>query len=304
MQASEPQAGETLERMLARYARVRLEPSPTQVRAARNAVMDAVWLRQGAADAAELPAFASPAQLAPIDAPRAPIALRRRPFSGWGLRRLGTAMTAAALVGLLAGSATFASTRAGGPLYDARLALEVLVLPSDPDARVEAEIAQAQGRLAEVVDAASRQDQGALDAALTAYERVVNSLATSTGGPADRAMEAVAAHQAVLERVMATAPAEAQAGLAHAVANGLAAVEHLSVAGSPGGPSDPGASDPGGRPTAKPEASTKPKPTTRPEASTKPGASGKPDASSKPKPTQKPKPDTTPKPKPTPSAAP
>ena len=66
MQAVEPQAGEELERMLARYARVRLDPSQAQARRARAAIMEAAW-RQHLAAPAALPT--TPA--------------RRRPFAGW-----------------------------------------------------------------------------------------------------------------------------------------------------------------------------------------------------------------------------
>ncbi|HEY4753735.1 MAG TPA: hypothetical protein VIH37_10640, partial [Candidatus Limnocylindrales bacterium] len=41
--AMEPPAGEELERLFARYARVRLEPNPAQVRRARMAVMEVAW---------------------------------------------------------------------------------------------------------------------------------------------------------------------------------------------------------------------------------------------------------------------
>ena len=62
------------------------------------------------------------------------------------------------LAGLLIGSTAFAASRAGGPLYDVRLALEEATLPADPGARLEAELAMAQGRLAEIVEAAARDD--------------------------------------------------------------------------------------------------------------------------------------------------
>ena len=41
MQELEPRAGDELDRLIGRYARVRLDPSPAQTRRARAAIMDA-----------------------------------------------------------------------------------------------------------------------------------------------------------------------------------------------------------------------------------------------------------------------
>ena len=224
MQAMEPQPGETLERMLARYARVRLDPSPTETRRARAAVMEEAWRRRFelAAAAAAVPSVAP-----------APVAARPRrlPFASWGLRRLSGALSAAVLAGLLIGTSAFATSRAGGLFYETRLALEELTLPSDAASRVEAEIAMAQTRLAEIVEASSRDDGQALSAALAAYERTIGILGTTTGGPARRAMEAVASHQAVLERVAGMVPEQARSGLNRALAAGDTAIDKLSAAG-------------------------------------------------------------------------
>jgi hypothetical protein len=103
MQALEPQAGETLERMLARYARVRLDPSPAQARRARAAVMEEAWRRRFelAAASSGVPAASPAAAVAPVG--RA----RRLPFAGWGARRLSGAASAAVLA--------VRSTRRGSP---------------------------------------------------------------------------------------------------------------------------------------------------------------------------------------------
>ena len=115
MQALEPQAGETLERMLARYARVRLDPSATASRRARAAVMEEAWRRR--LDLADAGA-GSPAIAAAVSAPRH----HRGLFAGWGARRISASLAAALLAGLLLGSSVLAASRAGGPLYDTRLA--------------------------------------------------------------------------------------------------------------------------------------------------------------------------------------
>lgn len=236
MQAMEPQPGETLERMLARYARVRLDPSPAETRRARAAVMEEAWRRRFelAAAAAVVPSVASsPAAARP----------RRLPFASWGLRRLSGALSAAVLAGLLIGTSAFATSRAGGPFYEPRLALEELTLPTDPASRVEAEIAMAQTRLAEIVEASSRDDLQALSAALSAYEHTVGILGATTGGPATRAEEAVASHRAVLERVAGMVPEQARGGLDRALSAGDTAIDKLSAAG--GGKPDAGGGDKG-----------------------------------------------------------
>ncbi len=227
MQALEPQAGEALERMLARYARVRLDPSPAESRRARSAVMAEAWRRR--LDLGDT-AATDPSRRAVVGAGRRLDAGRRRgPFARWGARRVSAALAAAMLAGLLVGSTAFAASRAGGPLYETRLALEELVLPTDPASRVEAQIAWAQARVAEAVEASSRNDQGALSAALAAYERTTDTLGATTGDPAIRAHEAVAAHRAVLARVAATAPESAMAGLDQALAASDTAIDRLTA---------------------------------------------------------------------------
>ena len=273
MQGMEPQPGETLERMLARYARVRLDPSPAETRRARAAVMEEAWRRRFelAAAAAVVP---SAAQAPLADRPR------RLPFARWGLRRLSGALSAAVLAGLLIGTSAFATSRAGGPFYETRLALEELTLPSDAASRVEAEIAMAQTRLAEIVEASSRDDQRALSAALAAYEHTIGILGATTGGPATRAEEAVASHRAVLERVAGMVPEQARGGLDHALSASDTAIDRLSAAGdgkpgaggSGGGSSGPGnvkgdaatpspEPTPAATPTQKPGRTPAPKPT-------------------------------------------
>ena len=215
MQALEPLAGDELERQLARYARVRLDPTPAQSRRARAALMEAAWRRRldGSGDG------------------RA----RGGLFASWSVRRLGASLAAAVLAGLLIGSTTFAASRAGGPLYEARLTLETLTLPSDPGARLDAELALAQSRLAEAVDAAGRGDNGALSAALAAYDRTLDDLAGATGQPADRALEAVQFHRDVLQRLIESASPQALGGLENAFERSNAVIDRLDAAGPNGG---------------------------------------------------------------------
>lgn len=226
MQAIEPRAGDELERVMARYARVRLDPSPAQARRARAVVMEAAWRLR-------------------LDADPAP-ARRRGLFAGWSSRRVGAALSAAVLAGLLVGSSAFAASRAGGPLYGPRLVLEDLTLPADPVSRLEARIAQAQTRLAEASDAEIRRDDNALGAALTAYEQALGSIESTTGSDAGRALEAVRFHQSVLTRLLDDAPSAAMGGLTQALDRSDQAITRLTAADAGGSTNGTGGNGTGG----------------------------------------------------------
>ncbi len=210
MQDLDVRAGDELERQLARYARVRLDPGPAVVRRARESVMTEAWRQR-------------------LGAPEAARPGRRGPFAGWPARRLAVSLAAALLAGLLIGSSAFAASRAGGPLYEARLTLDAMTLPSDPDARLEAELAQAQSRIADAVDAAARHDDGALAAALAAYGRSLDDLSATTGGPADRALQAVEFHRTVLLRLSESAPSQAVRGITNALDHSQGAIDKLDA---------------------------------------------------------------------------
>src|SRR6478735_499189 len=212
----EVRAGEELERKIERYARLRLDPSAAQAKRARSVLMEAAWReRLAAPDVA------------------APSARRvRGPFAGWGARRLGVSFAAAMLAGLMIGSTAFATSRAGGPLYATRVAREELTLPTDPQARLEAEIGLAQARVAEIADAVAKDDQGAVAAAVGAYLSAIDDLDESTGGPADRALGAIESHQAVLEGLLARVPESARAGIENAIVRSGTVIERLDAAGT------------------------------------------------------------------------
>ncbi len=219
----EVRAGEELERKMERYARVRLEPSSAQAKRARSVLMEAAWRER----------LASPS--APAAVPSAEPGNRpaRGPFAGWSVRRLGVSFAAAVLAGLLVGTTAFATSRAGGPLYAVRVAFEELTLPADPQARLEAEIGLAQGRLSEILDAVSRDDPGAVSAAVQAYLGALDDLDESTGGPADRALDAIRYHETVLATLLTTAPDDARAGIENAITRSSAVIERLDAAGTP-----------------------------------------------------------------------
>jgi len=242
MQALEPRAGDELERLIERYGRVRLDPSPAQSRRARAAVMEEAWRRRLAPELAEATARTPAATHVPR---------RRGLFASWGGRRVGGALAAAVLAGLMVGTSAFAASRAGGPLYDTRLSLEALMLPGDPATRLEAELARAQSRIAEIAEAASRGDDGAVNAAVRAYASTLADLDAETGTSAGRARDAVLLHQAVLRDLLLRVPTQAQAGIERAISNSTVAIDHLDQAShAPGTPADPvgGKPNPSGGP--------------------------------------------------------
>jgi hypothetical protein len=153
---------------------------------------------------------------------------RRLPFTGWGARRLGASFAAAILAGLMVGSSVFAASRAGGPLYESRLALESLALPADADARVDAQIGRAEARLGEAVEAAFRHDDRATAAALDAYDRAIDDLATSSGLAATEALEAVGFHRSVLLQIAAQSADDNASGIDRALANSTKVITRLA----------------------------------------------------------------------------
>lgn len=240
MQALEPSAGDELERMLARYARVRLDPSPAQTRRARAGLVEEAWRRR----------------LAAVDTPVAPESRggpRRIPFATWRPRRITLSLAAAVLAGLLVGSTAFAASRAGGPLYEVRLNVESLLLPSDPAARLDAELAQAQARLADIVDATGRGDAGAMAAAVEAYDEALAHLDSVTAQGTDKARAAIELHLSVLEQLLAVASGPSVGGLQNAMLHSSGVIERFDAAagagpanGSTNGPTNAGGADTGG----------------------------------------------------------
>ncbi|HEX5828755.1 MAG TPA: hypothetical protein VFY23_14610 [Candidatus Limnocylindrales bacterium] len=229
----EIRAGEELERRMDRFARVRLDPSAAQAKRARAAVMEAAWRQRLGAPGATPAGNVHPEGQTATGLARA---RRRGPFAGWSPRRVGASLAAAVLAGLMVGTTAFAASRAGGPLYDVRVALEELTLPADAQARLEAELALAQGRLAEIIAGVVTADPGAVSASVRAYLDSLDDLDEATGGRADRAMAAILVHREILLDVLARAPASAQAGLRMAVARSSMVIARLDAAGTDAAP--------------------------------------------------------------------
>jgi hypothetical protein len=95
-------------------------------------------------------------------------------------RRPLTALLAAGLT-LAVGVGSVAASQAGGPLYGVRIWAETLTLPSEADARAQAELQRLQDRLAEAAAATATGDTNAANAALEAYAAIVNEATEGAG---------------------------------------------------------------------------------------------------------------------------
>lgn len=283
-----------VERRLREYAAARLEPDPTAMARVR-AVLVAEARRAAVVREAEVVARAAYERSA---AAPDPTPGRRWPFASWGTPRAVVAFGLAVLVGLTGGASVFAASRAGGPLYEARLWVESATLPADPDARLQAELARALDRLAEASDAYARGDAQALEAALVAYSAIVDEavMGVSDATGLARAGLAVEHHRSILAALQAKVPPRAAAAIADALEHSDRAIDALG--GLKGG--GPGAAPPAERP----EPTRGPDPSQRPDRTPAAGTPKpeRPQTTPKPEKTSKPSPATTPEPAATPKA--
>ena len=102
-----------------------------------------------------------------------------------GGRRPALALTAAAAL-LVTSIGAAAASAPGGPLYDLRLAGEVLLLPGTPDDRYLAQVARLDARLGDASGAADQGDTAGVIAALRAYAWIGEEAAA--GPPVDARM--------------------------------------------------------------------------------------------------------------------
>lgn len=225
---------------------------------------------------------------------------RRRPRS----RRPIVALLVASLaVGAAAGSA-FAA-RAGGSLYETRVWLETLTLPSDPSERALAELDRLEQRLIEATEAIRAGDGAGVAAALAAYESIMEQASLAAIAAHDDV--AVAVLQAgvgrnvdVLQALILVLPDQATDALEQAVQRAIdrsdRAIQRIErgQGGPSSGPDDaPGAT---ARPTRAPTPPPTPKATGKPDGggppTAVPGAGGQPDPTIEPdkKPAKSPRP--------------
>ena len=236
-----------LARRLEAYAEARLSPDAATSTRLRSRVMRA-------AHRADAPA----PSLAPSEVPSPAIVV---PFRPRGPRIVTALLAAALLLAAFAGAAVAA--RPGGPLYEARLAVEAAFLPTDPGARAAADLARLQARLDEARAAAAGGDAGAVLAALDAYQDLVDEKASAAGHSVehDTALEdALGHHLDVLNGLLTQVPDAALPGLERAIERSDRAVERIHERGpdpepgsGPGG--DPGNEPPGqsGKPDRTPQ---------------------------------------------------
>jgi hypothetical protein len=160
--------------------------------------------------------------------------------------RVAPAFVAAAFAVVLLAGGALAASHAGGPLYGARLWLEDVTLPSDPDARLNAETAHLQARLDEAAAAGAAGDAGALSAALDAYGRTFETAVSTTGADTDRANRlgwVIGRQRDVLSGLVERLPAGAGDAMQRTLQRTQDRLHLVENGGNPGG-------NPGGPPTA------------------------------------------------------
>jgi hypothetical protein len=213
-----------IELRLESYARVRLSPDPQAVARARARIMREARLQFEAALTAERPTTVV-------------IHPGRSLF-----RRLAMPALAAS-VWVVIGAGSIFAAQAGGPLYTTRMWVESATLPSAGDARAHTELTRLDARLAEAMAAASRGDNGAVQAALDAYRQIADEAIAGTAG--DAALQAVVAdaldkHLATLtavadrlgERGNDTAAAAVEAAIQRTIDHNQAVVDRVDGRGA------------------------------------------------------------------------
>ena len=156
-----------LSRRLEAFADTRLNPSLSGTSRMRTNVMNTAHRRAAliAADRTfEALAAATPALPA--------LAAQRSRFAMSAWRRPAAALMAGALMLALVGG-TASAANAGGPLYAARIWIEMANLPAGALARADAEITRLSARLQEARQAYANGDAPAAEAALMAYSVIL-----------------------------------------------------------------------------------------------------------------------------------
>jgi hypothetical protein len=257
----------------------------------------------------------------PRSTPAADRLARRQRSAGVRLRRPLAAVLAAAIV-VGGGAGTALAARAGGALYEPRVWIETLTLPSDPSARAIAELTRLEARLREADEATRNGDAAGSAAALAAYERIMESASEAAIAAEDEVAVAileagVGRNVQVLQALALKVPAGAAQAISRAVERAVAraversetAIDRIDDAGpsNSGGGSSGGGSgrptDPASKPTKPPTPEPTPKPSKEPNAgpTDPPGPGGQGGAGGQDNPNE---PKKTPKPEPTPRRTP
>jgi hypothetical protein len=229
---------------------------------------------------------------------RRSVRARRQRFS-----RVAAVVFAASLAASLA-VAGVAAARPGGPLYETRVWVETLQLPTDPSARAVAELDRLKARLLEIGEASRAGDSAGAMAALRAYEAIVDDASRSAILAGDDvaavALQTGVGHNIeVLRALLGRVPTQADPAISKALDATIArtsdAVERIGASRPPSAPShDDGGAQPAGGPAPRATDPPTAKPTPAPDK----------DATPRPKPTPKATAEPTPKPTPTNTADP
>jgi hypothetical protein len=309
-----------ISRRLEAFADTRLNPSLSGTSRMRTTVMNAANRRAGliAADRAFDAAAVATTTATTVPAPAA--GRSRLAMPAW--RRPMAALAAGALMlALVGGTASAAS--AGGPLYAARIWVEMANLPAGALARADAEVTRLDARLQEAKQAYANGDGPAAEAALAAYSVILSeAVDDSAADPvASAAIESnLTRHVADLELMVASVPPTSQGAVRHTLASstlvlldlddpivedghdsqGRPADDVLAPTGPTGSKPEPPAKGQGAVPGAAPEATPKPAKTSTPYTNGHGnGNGGTPPGHADPKATSRPDPTLRPTDKPT-----
>ena len=212
-----------VEDLLQAYAEARLSPARPVLTRIRAAVMAEAALASATAAAERRAADLASAQPSRWVLPR------------FQLPRRAVALGIAATMTLATGAAV-AAAPPGSPLYEARVALEAALLPTQLDARLASHEQHLAERLAEAQAAAANGNPAGLEAALAAYAAEVNAALAELGNHADLLahLEAVLAkHVATLTALEARVPEEA--AVDRAIESSQKAVEKIKEKGKTNG---------------------------------------------------------------------
>ena len=189
-----------------------------------------------AALAAAAPAVAPSAAAPSAAAPSAEVALAARNAetarSAWR-RPVAAVMAGIVTIGILGGAAF--STRAGGPLYEARIWTEMANLPADRPARALAQVARLDQRLQEAQGASTDGDGHATEVALIAYSTIVVDAGTGTAGDPTAVTTikvTVTRHIVVLRLLVDSVPAPARTAVQQALSSSTMVLDDLGGTGS------------------------------------------------------------------------
>ena len=135
------------------------------------------------------------------------------------------------MLALVGGTASAAN--AGGPLYAARIWIEMANLPAGALARADAEIIRLDARLQEARQAYARGDGPAAEAALTAYSVILTEAVAGSAADlaASAAIEAsLTRHVVDLELMVASVPPTGQGAVRHALESSTVVLNDLDDA--------------------------------------------------------------------------